>query len=147
MTKAVAKPVKVFLDSSVIMAALISSSGGSFRICRESSNGKLQAAINRYVHEEVIGVVSRKYPAKLEHLPVLLQWSRIAVLPNPRAKLVKQALQIIHPKDAAVLAGAMEAKAEFLISLDRKDFFTQTLRNAHLPLIISTPQEFFQEHW
>lgn len=58
------KNFSVFADSSVIVAAMLSTSGGSFRLCREASEGTLRLATNRYVEEEVKEVLGRKYPLK-----------------------------------------------------------------------------------
>lgn len=142
MTKA-----KVFLDSSVLIAATLSPTGGSFRLCKESNNGNLDLITNRYVCDEVSEVLLRKYPQMLQHFLKLLEWSKIRIEKNPRVASVRKAAVLIELEDAAVLAGAIGAKANFLASLDRRDFFTEKLRNAHLSLLIVTPQIFFQEYW
>lgn len=139
--------IRLFLDSSVVLAAIFSKSGGSFRLFRESNQKNLKLFINQYVLEEIVDVVKRKKPAKLEELSQLLNWADINTRPKPNIKLVKQVLRIIHPKDAPVLAGAIQAKTAFLITLDRKDFFTQKLQDAKLPFIIAKPQNFFQDYY
>ncbi len=74
-------------------------------------------------------------------------WGKMGIEKNPSTKTVKTVRDLIHYEDAPILAGALRAKADFLVSLDRGDFFTATLRNVDLPLHIVTPQMFFQEYW
>ncbi|MEK7078084.1 MAG: putative toxin-antitoxin system toxin component, PIN family [Patescibacteria group bacterium] len=138
---------KVFLDSSVIIAALLSSTGGSFRICKESHEGRLMLQANKYVLKELREVLNRKYPERLEQLSLLLQFAKIKIRSNPKVQLVEQSVKIIQAEDAPILAGAIQARANFLITLDRKDFMTKKLAESGLPLIIVTPETFFKEHW
>ena len=105
--------VKIFLDSSVIIAALFSSTGGSFRLLRESRDGHL----------------------------------KVNILPNPKPSLVKKMSDLINLEDVPILAGAINHKADFLITLDRKDFMTPKLKKFSLPTIITTLQDFFQQYW
>ena len=54
---------------------------------------------------------------------------------------------IISLKDRHVLASAISSKASFLITLDRKHFFTKEIKNADLPIEIMTPGEFLEFNW
>lgn len=137
----------LFLDSSVFIAALLSPWGGSFRICQESHENRLRLYINKYVLAEANAVLGRKYPNRLRYLPDLLLFAKITVKTNPDESLLERYLNLIHPEDAPILAGAVKARTDFLVTLDRKDFMAEKLRKTSLPLIIVTPQTFFQEHW
>jgi len=137
----------LFLDSSVFVAALISSAGGSFRICRESSAGNLETHVTRYVLDEVASVIGRKYPALLNRIPYLLSWANVNAHKNASAARVRKVLDLINREDAPILAGALRVNADFLATLDQKDFFTKRLAEAYLPLVIVTPRTFFQQYW
>jgi putative PIN family toxin of toxin-antitoxin system len=139
--------VRVFLDSSILVAATLSSTGGSFRLCRESRAGNLTTYINQYVQMEVREVISRKYFTNLNKLDLLFEWSKINIVSNPKPSRVKKISNLINLEDAPILAGALDNKADFLITLDRKDFLTPKLKKFSLPTIIVTPQEFFQQYW
>ncbi len=139
--------IKIFLDSSIFIAAVLSISGGSFRLCKEGNEQKISLITNRYVADEVMEVFSRKYPRKLEGFEKLLEWSRAKVEKYPTQKSVKNATHLIDDEnDAPILAGAIYAKAHFLATLDN-DFFTDTVEKAHLPFIIVKPRTFFQEYF
>ncbi|MEK7208894.1 MAG: hypothetical protein AAB677_01390 [Patescibacteria group bacterium] len=139
--------VKIFLDSSVVIAAVFSSTGGSFRLCHESRNERLITCINQYVQDEVREVITLKYPSNINNINLLLGWSKVKILPNPKPKLVQKIGRLINLEDAPVLAGALDYKVDFLITLDRKDFMTLKLKRFSFPTIIVTPKEFFQQHW
>jgi len=138
---------RVFLDASIIVAASISPTGGSFRIFKEASLARFTVATNAYVFDEAVQALQRKYPAALDNLERIVSWCGIDILPDPPEKFVAKYIYIIDADDAPVLAGAIKSKARFLITLDRRNFMTATLHKADLPIIISTPKDFFQKHW
>ncbi|MEK7621701.1 MAG: putative toxin-antitoxin system toxin component, PIN family [Patescibacteria group bacterium] len=140
-------PVKVFLDSSVIIAATLSSTGGSFRLCRECRDHHLIAYINQYVQDEVREAFARKYVSTIDKINLLLEWSKINIIPNPKPDFVRKIGNLINLEDAPILAGALGSEVDFLVTLDRKDFMTPKLKKFSLPTIITTPQDFFQQHW
>ncbi len=139
--------VNIFLDSSILIAALLSPTGGSARLCRESRANNLTAYINHYVRDEVREVIKRKYPTNLDRLNLLFNWSKFKIMVNPKVNLVEKVSKLINLEDAPILAGALEQEANFLITLDRKDFMTPKLKKFSLPTIITTPQEFFQQYY
>lgn len=141
------KRFSIFVDSSVLVAAMLSSSGGSFRLCREANEGLLRIVSNQYVEEEVREVLRRKYPLKALQADEFLSWTKIYIHNKPPVYLVKKLTGCIATKDAPVLAGAVQAKSKFLVTLDQKDFFTNKVKTAGLRFIIVTPKMFFQEYW
>lgn len=140
------KRPNLFLDSSVVISAMLSSAGGSFRLFKESSEIRLRLVINQYVLAEVQAVLARKYPKHLDRLRALRVWTKLVVLENSPASLVRKYIHLVPPEDAPILAGAVQAKTDALITLDRKHFFNPTLRDAKLPFAILTPQDFFQRY-
>ena len=96
---------------------------------------------------EVREVLTRKYISSFYRLEQLLKWGQIKIMPNPKSNQVKKISGLIELKDAPIIAGALDCKVDFLITLDRKDFMTVKLKNFLFPMIIATPQEFFQQYW
>lgn len=68
---------------------------------------------------------------------------QIVELARPEAITLYSA--IIHPKDAHVLAAALQSNAAILLTLDRKHFMTRSLRQANLKLTIQTPGDFLRQ--
>lgn len=138
---------KLFLDSSVVVTAVLSSSGGSFRLFREAKKQKIKLSISSIVLLEVVKVLQRKYPAALALFYKLITDTPIEIISDPSQRLVARVMKLIHPDDAPILASALKSQAKFLITLDKKDFFTQTIEQTKLPIKICTPKEFLQKYW
>lgn len=145
MAKTRAK-AKVFLDSSVVIAAMLSTSGGSFRICRESHEGNLHLYTNTYVRDEVHEVLGRKYPWMVLRIEFFFRWAKFSLQKNPTVATVRHYATLIHPEDAPILAGAAKAKVHALVTLDRRDFFTEKLNAVKFPFRIMLPKEFFERY-
>lgn len=89
----------------------------------------------------------RHIQAKLRREALLRFYREIASLtlelvepPAPHEIHTKE--QIIHSKDAHVLAAAEKGHADFLVTLDRKHFMSATVLHAGLPFQIVTPGDF-----
>jgi len=137
---------RVFLDTSILITALLSSRGGSFYLLREY-RGELEFFINEYVLEETVEVLRTKFPKQkeLEHnLYLLLGFSKIEVLPNPQKNQLKPVQKIIEREDAPILASAID-RCDYLLTLDN-DFLTEAVRNfaQSKSLKIFKPREFIE---
>src|SRR3989344_3085279 len=139
---------KVFLDSSMLIAAVLSSSGGSFYILSQWRD-KFEFQINQFVFDEVNEVLSRKFYNNKEfksRFMILLGLSKIIILNNSVKQKVRGLLELISKEDAPILASAIE-HSSFLITLDN-DFFTQkVLQFAQLhKLTILKPKDFILQN-
>lgn len=146
MPSAVKRKLDVFLDSNIFVAAVLSSSGGSFRLLQKARAGRIIIYTSSFVMDEVARVLFMKYPAHLHYGPKLIA-STPLLISSPSEKEIDQTAPLVDdPDDAPILAGALKSKAQFLITLDRKHFITHKLANAKLPVAILTPREFFTEY-
>lgn len=110
---------KVFVDSSVIIAALLSETGGSFYLLTHGA-GRYQFQFNNYVLDEVMEVLGRKFPDQgnlKTDLLLLLASAHVEILANPLLAAVKKAAVFIEPEDAPILASAL-THSQYLVSLD-----------------------------
>ena len=140
--KNIQKPFKVFLDTSVLLSGLNSPLGASgFIISLFKLNN-----INLFISEEVIieaeRGISNKFPELkmtffdfLSHRPILIKKLKI--------KEIKLAYKIISSEDTPILAGAIKAKVNFLITLD-KNF--KKLAKGKVKFKILLPGEFLQKY-
>lgn len=138
---------KIFLDSSVIVAAVLSPSGGSFHLFQEAQLKRIKIYLSSLVSTEVVRVLQRKYPDKLSTFYRLITDTPINFIKDPSQKSVAALLKFINPDDAPILASALKSQAQFLITLDRKHFLTKTIRQTKLLIKICTPKEFIQKYW
>jgi hypothetical protein len=63
-------------------------------------------------------------------------------VPSPTREEVLRAARMIHPKDAAVLAAAMRAGVNYLVTLDRRHFLDDPEVARRSGLRIGTPGDF-----
>lgn len=138
----------VFLDTSVVIAALLSHTGGSARVIFEYSN-KYHLVINDHVQDELTDLLPRKFakqPELANELFVMLGLAQIEILTTPPLPQIRSLYHIINKKDAPILASAIHM-CEYLLSLD--DDFLQPPVTSYAKkygLSICTPGEFLQQH-
>ena len=141
------KVPNIFLDSNIYIAAALSNRGGSFRILQEAKNDTVKIYTSAFVMQEIARTIKRKYPQKLEYTTALISSTPLQFKKQPGVKEVQKLSSLIEdPNDAPILAAALKNKVTYLVTLDRKHFFTPKLQNANLPFKILTPKDFLQNH-
>ena len=134
----------VFLDSSVILSALASPSGGSRKLLFAGTKGKLRLLTSSFVIEEVAKHL-HKLGVKPTELEILLKKKVIRVISDaPRHIIQKFHSVIVDPDDAPILAGAVLSGARVLVSLDKGHILTDRVRKALKPLLVFSPKEFWE---
>ena len=138
---------RLFFDASVLVSAAYSPYGGSARLVRLCELRLFVSLSSVLVLDETERALRQSFPpAALRHYETFLRTVLWIVLDVPHSQLLTRCMSIIHMDDAHVLASALEARADFLLTLDQKHFFTDAIRQASLPLIILTPGQFIQQH-
>lgn len=119
---------RVFLDSSVLITALLSSKGASYALLQRGRKS-FRFIINEYVLAEVQDVLRRKFerrPRLHGDLFLLLGLADIETLPSPPPALLEEFRGVIEPEDAPILASAVET-CEYLATLDH-DFLDEDVQ-------------------
>ena len=140
-------PPRLFLDANIFIAAAASEEGGSSLLIEFCSQGKVYALTTRLVLREAERNVRSKLneDALVRFYNLLAQLSPITIPLSGQDK-IDEAASIVHPKDAHVLAAARSGNADYLVTLDRKHFLSDNVRQAILPMIVCTPGEFFMKY-
>ena len=118
---------KVCVDTSVLIAAVLSPSGGSFYILT-TLFPQFDFFINDYILEESLEVLQEKFstsPKLKSTLFLLLGLARITIMPPPSLQEVYDIQEMINKKDAPILASALKYGA-WLLTLD-EDFLQETV--------------------
>lgn len=136
------KSFKVFLDTSVLLSGLNSSFGASGFIISLFKLKKIIVIISPEVISETEKVIKNKFPLlKVSFLDFLA--CRPIITQKLALKEIKSAYKIINSEDAPILAGAIKAKVDFLITLDKK---FQKLAKNNVKLKIFSPGKFLEEY-
>jgi putative PIN family toxin of toxin-antitoxin system len=142
------KKTRLFFDSSVLIAGIISPKGGSGLIIKACLVGGFTPLVSQAVFIEVERNLTENFSKKalgyFDYLVIDIQWT---LIPIPPEKLIYRYSKIINKKDAHVLAAAITGKSDFLLTLDRKHFMTPSLKMANFDCIILTPGDFIKRYY
>jgi putative PIN family toxin of toxin-antitoxin system len=116
---------RVFLDTSVLFSATLSSTGASREIIRLALENKLALVLSDYVLEELRQALARKAPASMPALADFLGSLRFERVKPTKTEVLAVA-EYSELKDAPVVAAAAKAKVEYLVSLDKRHLVGQS---------------------
>lgn len=136
------KQIKVFLDSSVIIAGLASKKGGSYEVLVLAELKVIIPCVCDNVVNEVFRNVQKKLPGSVAHFYTLFKKLPFKIV-DPSGEDMVLAKKFINEKDAPVLAAAMSGKVDWLLSLD-KHFLRANLEEK-VNFQVCTPGRFLQE--
>ena len=141
-----AKPT-VFVDSSVVITALLSSTGGSFAVLTQY-HPLFTFQTNEYVLAETQEILRTKFidrPALVSDLFLLLGVAGVVVLSDPSKRDVTAAAKAISLNDAPILASALKS-SDYLVTLDNEFLTAPVLALAHQQsLKIMKPGDFLNQ--
>ena len=133
------KSPEIFLDTSVIIAAVMSPTGGARLLFHLAHAGTIKLLVGKSVLGEAEEVMQRKAPELLGLLAQLLDEAGIEISKPPTPAQQKKAQSLFsYSPDANVLAQAISANPDWLVSHDKEHFIgNPTLED--LPFRIGTP--------
>jgi putative PIN family toxin of toxin-antitoxin system len=114
--------IRVFLDASVLFAACYSQTGSSRELIRQAIRGKIQIVVSQHVLKEVVKNLAQKAPGALPTFQRFVDLVAPEMAENPTVEELKQAADYIHLKDAPIVAAAVKARVDYLVTWDRKHF-------------------------
>jgi uncharacterized protein len=114
--------VKLFLDANVIFAAAISPEGRAQALFALVEAGYGTLLTSSFAAEEARRNIARKYPNDMGRLENLLQ--QCEVVPEGSPEQFAWVHEHLPSKDAPILAAAVAAGAELLVTGDRAHFGT-----------------------
>lgn len=135
---------KVFLDASVIIAAIISQTGGSAKILSLVKSGNIIGITSQSVIDEIEEHLDKIGKSKIE-LANYLNLSKILIRERVKIIEIQPFLKKIDEEDAHLIAGAKLTKADFLVSLDKKHLLNEEIKNKFFSLEIVSPKEFLEK--
>lgn len=135
---------RVFLDTSVLFAAVWSETGGSRLILKLGEAGAVSLWIGPCVLHEAEAVLKHKSDASRPLMALLLDRAQVQVGPEAGTEALTQAQSVVeYVPDAQVLAEALELHVDYFVSLDKKHLVGNP-GVENLPLAVGTPGEFLE---
>jgi predicted nucleic acid-binding protein len=130
--------LKIFIDANILFAAGYSLTG-SARDLLLSFDEKVELVVSSLVLEEAQRNIAKKAPHKLDAYTVLLQNIKFTLAEELSKEEILAVAQYTELKDAPVVAAALKAGAEYLVTYDRKHLIEPTQVAEKSGLKIVTP--------
>ena len=138
------RSLRIFLDTSVIFAAVLSETGGARKLFRLGEAGAIELIVGPNVLRECEQVIRRKSPGSLPILAHLLELAQVETAGQPGAEALGLACALVaYAPDAAVLAEAIEAEPDWFVTHD-KSHFLKANPDHKLSFNIGTPGNIIQ---
>ena len=139
------RPWRVFLDTSALLAGLISSRGAAREILSGGETRVFEILVSSQVLLEADRNIAAKFPRLLMEYRAYMRACEPTLVDDPTAAQVKAAVPLVGADDAPILAAALKAEAEFLVTWNTRHFMTPKIPK-DLPIKILNPGEFV-ERW
>jgi len=121
------------------MAAALSSTGSAHELMQLSHSGQVVLIISSLVTEEVERNLDRKAPNKSPRLRQLLDDIAFEQV-EPSATAIAREAEHVVPKDAAIVAAAVAANVDFLVTYDERHLLAEadSIQSRH-GIVVCTP--------
>jgi predicted nucleic acid-binding protein len=135
---------RVFLETSVLFAAVLSPTGGGRKLFLLAEAGVLTLVLGPTVLIECDEVVRRKAPGSSPRLAQLLAAAQTETSAPPSKSQIKTAQSYVrYDADARVLAEAIHPKPDWFVTHD-KEHFLKSRSKIRQPFEIGTPGDLIQ---
>jgi predicted nucleic acid-binding protein len=135
----------IYLDTSVVFAAVLSPLGGSRKVFQLSEARALRIVLGPHILKEAEEVVRRKMLSSLPELARLLSTGRVEVRESVGMGHLEEARRLVsYRPEARVLAEAMAIRPDWFIIHDKVHFLRDENLKQNLPFQIGTPGDLLQ---
>jgi predicted nucleic acid-binding protein len=132
--------VDIFLDSSALIAGIVSNQGAARALLLLGESGKITLTVSEQVIAEVERNLARKAPEALPFAREMILSANIRILHDPTAEEVQKHLDwISHAADVPILLAARRASVDFLATLNTRHFLDDPQVSRRSGLRIGTP--------
>jgi len=138
------KPWRVFLDTSALLAGLISSKGAAREVLSGGEMRVFEILVSSQVLLEADRNIEKKFPRLLMEYRDYMRSCEPTLVADPTPAQVKAAVPMVGEDDAPILAAALQSGAQFLITWNTRHFMTPKVPK-DLPVQILNPGEFIEE--
>lgn len=132
--------IRVFLDSSALIAGVLSSTGAERVLLVMSENGQIEGIISEQVIVESERSIAIKSPRALPGFRQTIKDANLTIVQDPNKNATNDNFYLISdPNDVAILLAAMRASVDYLATHDRKHFLDDSKVAENSGLRIGTP--------
>ena len=136
--------MKVFFDASVLIAALLSPSGGSAQLLKYIKSETITGITSQTALAEVSDKTEKIQKSQTE-IEQFIAESHLLVRKHLTLDEIAPYQNLIDIGDAHLIAGAYLTKCTHLVTLDKKHLLRSDIQAKFLPLKILNPKELLEE--
>lgn len=134
-----AKP-RPFVDTNVFFSGFYRAGSPPATILELHAEGEIEIVVSLQVLEELATTIRAKKPDLLPKLQTFLTNAPPEVCPDPTHDEVRRAATWINPTDAPILAAAIKARADCLVTGNTRHFTREVAMAAKITIL--TPTEY-----
>lgn len=134
---------RIFADANILIAGADSRSGASRAVLLMAEIGLFTLVVSRQVLDEVERNIRKKLPRALPNFAEQLSQLNLEILTDPSVEESSKWENVIDKKDAPILAAAVNAKVDRILSLNTWDFTQEVAEKCGIP--IQTPAQFIHD--
>lgn len=136
------RPPKIFIDTNVWFSAFLSSKK-PLVIIQAHINDHIEGTLSETVLSELVRNVRKKAPQNLKDLEKLLSNTPPTIVPKPVT--IDQATEkYVHQKDRIIFQAAVNAKVEYFVTGNLKDFDAAPLKKK-CGILVCSPAQLVEE--
>jgi predicted nucleic acid-binding protein len=130
----------LFFDSSALFAGIVSASGPSRALLLLAEAEQVAITVSEQVVAETERAIARKIPQALPDLREAIHATGLRIVHNPSPDEIGACADIIaHQADVPIIVAAMQAKTDYLVTLNRRHFIDDPTVADRSGLRIGTP--------
>lgn len=129
-------PIRVFVDSDVIISSLISKTGAAYLLMRDVRLSRFVTDVSFIEFERVAGILHLS--KKDLHILVQTKCTTIVIANKKDSMLKRMTVYTGDINDAHIILGAKQAEVKFLVTYNTKHYRIEKIRE-DLGIIVLTP--------
>lgn len=138
--------MRVYFDASIIIAALLSKTGGSSLLLEYVKLKKVIGIASQTVIDEIVEEDKfTKLKKSKEEIEQFIARSGLLIRDSITVKEIEPYQDMVDVEDAHLIAGANLTKCAYLVTLDKKHLLREEIKRNFLPLKIVPPKELLEE--
>lgn len=138
--------MKVFFDASVIIAAMLSSTGGSSLLLAYIKAGLIKGITSLTVIDEILEEDKfKKFNRSRKEIEQFITGTGLLVRERITSLDISPYQGMVDIEDAHLIAGANLTRCDYLVTLDKKHLLSVDIRKRFASLKIVSPKELLEE--
>jgi len=136
--------IKIFCDSSALIAGLKSPGGSMRRIINLSFKGHFILIISEQVKRETVENIYKKFPEAIWIMKMIMP--DLKRMSDPNVRQMQNFSNLINQDDLPILTAAINSNPDYLLTWNTKHFITKKIKKS-VNFIVCTPADFLQKYW